>query len=539
MIEGREVVSNTGGVAATPDEAARVGTRVLEQGGNAMDAAAAACLACCMLAPHKNGVGGYMSSAVVLEGASGRVWSLDASAVAPAAAHEHLYDILPVRSGLAGINEDEYQCSVLDDANLFGALSVAVPGQMAAMGMLWEKWGRLEWEAIVAPSQRLLEDGFPYGQELVDYMREYEAPLRHFEHTIRHLMPHNRFPDPDELWHRPDMEKTLARLADAGWRDFYDGEIGRQIVDTIQAAGGILTREDMASFSPRLTHPYTVPYRNAQVYGTILPHGSITTLQILQMLACFDPAGTEEVLYWHRLAEVGKLAWRDRLLHVADPDFADVPVERLLSAEYAAGRAETLLQFPRHIDRLTQGISGKTHSQTLHVSTADAEGNVVSITITQGGEFGSCFTVPDTGIILGHGMCRLDPRPGGVNSVAAGKRPLNNGVPLIVRLPDRDVAIGLPGGRRIVNVAAMMAQQLVDLGASAYEVATSPRLHVVTEEPVEVLDTMRPEIVTGLREMGHEVKVVDWICGHAHGAEFLRSEGTVRAAGNGWAAAVA
>ena len=172
MIEGREVVSNTGGVAATPDEAARVGTRVLEQGGNAMDAAAAACLACCMLAPHKNGVGGYMSSAVVLEGASGRVWSLDASAVAPAAAHEHLYDILPVRSGPAGINEDEYQCSVLDDANLFGALSVAVPGKMAAMGMLWEKWGRLEWEAIVALSQRLLEDGFPYGQELVDYMRE-------------------------------------------------------------------------------------------------------------------------------------------------------------------------------------------------------------------------------------------------------------------------------------------------------------------------------------------------------------------------------
>jgi gamma-glutamyltranspeptidase/glutathione hydrolase len=332
------------------------------------------------------------------------------------------------------------------------------------------------------------------------------------------------------------MEKTLQRLAAAGWRDFYDGELGRAIADGVQAAGGILSREDMASYTADVGEPYVGAYRAAKVYGPVLTHGSLTPLQMLQMLDCFEPVSSDQVIYWHRLAEVAKLAWRDRLLYLADPAFVEVPIERMLSPEYARGRVESLLQFPLGVDRSRQGISGKTHTQTLHVSAADIEENVVSMTITQGGEFGSCFTVPGTGIILGHGMCRLDPNPDRANSVAAGKRPLNNGCPLLVRTADRDVAIGVPGGRRIVCVATMMAQQLVDFEATSVQVARSPRLHVVTEEPVEILDTMDGGIVVGLRELGHEVELVDWICGNAHGAEVLKDEGTVRAGGNGWAA---
>ncbi len=538
LIEGYEVVSNKGAVAASPAEAARIGARILEQGGNAMDATTAASLACCMQAPHKNGVGGYMSSAVVVDGSNGRTWSVDASGKAPAAAHESMYEILPRRSDPVGINEDEYGCSVRDDANVHGPLSVAVPGQMAAMGILWERWGRQPWEQIVAPSQTLLEDGFPYGEELADCTAEFEEPLRRYEPTVRHIMPNGQLPRADDIWHRPDMEKTLQRLASAGWRDFYDGALGREIADAVQAAGGIVSREDMASYAADVGEPYLGTYREAQVYGPVLTHGSLTPLQMLQMLDCFDPVDCDQVVYWHRLAEVAKLAWRDRLHYLADPDFAEVPIERLLSPEYARGRVESLLQFPDNVDRSNLGISGKAHTQTLHVSAADVEGNVVSMTITQGGEFGSCFTVPGTGIILGHGMCRLDPNPGLANSVAAGKRPLNNGCPLLVRTADRDVAIGVPGGRRIVCVSTMMAQQLVDFEATSLQVARSPRLHVVTEEPVEILDTMDRGIVAGMRELGHDVEVVDWICGNAHGAECLKKEGKVRAGGNGWAAGV-
>ena len=134
-------------------------------------------------------------------------------------------------------------------------------------------------------------------------------------------MPNGHIPDPDEIWHRPDMEKTLQRLADAGWHNFYDGELGCKIVHAVQAEGGILSHEDMVNFSVRLSEPYSISYRNAEVYGTILPHGCISCLQMLQMLECFDPVGTDETLYRHRLSEVAKRAWRDRLIYVADPDF--------------------------------------------------------------------------------------------------------------------------------------------------------------------------------------------------------------------------
>ena len=197
-----------------------------------------------------------------------------------------------------------------------------------------------------------------------------------------------------------------------------------------------------------------------------MPNGCLSALQILHMLECLPIVPDDQAQYWHQLAEVVKQAWRDRLRYVGDPDFVDVPVERLLSKDYAAGRVEALQQFPEKVDQQVYEASGPAVAETLHVSAADAEGNLVGITITQGGAFGSCLTVPGTGIILGHGMCRLDPRPGRANSVAAHKRPLNNVVPMILRLPQRDVAIGLPA------VAASSAS--VPNSGSALSTSTPP-----------------------------------------------------------------
>lgn len=534
MIEGKEVLSSKGAVAAGPEEATRIGARVLERGGNAMDAAAAACLACCMLQPQMTGIGGYVLCAVVLEGASGQAWCLDANGPAPAAAHERMYEVVSEGEKQGGINETEYGCRVRENANVHGPLAVGIPGTLAGIGLLSERWGRLKWPDILAPSLKLLEDGFPYGAT-ADAIRNNEAVIRRFEPTARHLMPDGRVPKPDEVWHRKDMEKTLTRLASAGWRDFYEGEIGRQIADYIQSTGGLLTREDMAGFRPRLTAPYVTSYRDAQVYGPTLPSGGLSTMQILNMLECFDPVSDQTVTYWHRLAEILKLAWRDRLRYVGDPDFVDVPVERLLSKDYAAGRVETLRQSPDHVDRLSSPPGG-TVPETLHVSTADSEGNLVSATITHGGAFGSCVTVPGAGLILGHGMCRLDPHPGRANSVGPRKRPLHNTAPLVLRLPDRDVAEGLPGGRRIVSVSAQVAHRIVDHGATSHQAAAAPRMHAGPQEPLTVSEALSPDIVQGLVAMGHEVHTAPGVGGGVQCAEVLKREGRVRAGGNTWAA---
>ncbi|NKB70379.1 MAG: hypothetical protein GKR89_25185 [Candidatus Latescibacteria bacterium] len=538
IIEGHQVLAGQGAVSAQYPTAARIGAHILAQGGNAMDAASATSLACCMLAPQSNGIGGYMSAAVVLEGLSDRVWSLDANAIAPAAANEQMYDILPVRQGDKDINEKEYACSVRDDANVYGPQSVAAPGQMAGMGLLHERWGQLPWAQIVAPSQKLLADGFPYGANLANTIRSKEPILRRFPETLKHLAPAGQLPGPDDIWHRPDMEKPLARLAQAGWRDFYDGELGRTIGDCIEAAGGALNRQDMATFEPRLTHPYQITYRDVPVYGPILPNGCLSALQILHMLEGLPVVPDDQAQYWHQLAEVVKRAWRDRLRWVGDPDFVEVPIERLLSKEYAAGRIQDILHFPEQVDSQVFEASGPAVAETLHVSAADSQGNLVGITITQGSAFGSCFTVPGTGIILGHGMCRLDPRPGKANSVAAHKRPLNNVVPMLLRLPQRDVAIGLPGGRRIISVGAQLGQRIVDFNATSLGAATAPRLNAEAQEPLELTRGISPDIVRQLEAMGHRVTLMDAVAGGAHGAEVLKSEGKVRAGGNGWAAGI-
>jgi len=528
MIEGIEVVSKRGAVAANPAEAARVGARILAAGGNAMDAASATSMACCMLEPMSTGVGGYVCCAVVLEGKSGRVWSVDANSIAPAAAHECMYEVSPARSEPLRTNEREYRCTVKDDANVYGPLAVGPPGMMAGMGIVWERWGRLKWPEIVAPSQKLLEDGFPFAR-VAGAIRGMQNLIRKFPATAAHLMPNGELPNPDDVWHRPDMEKTLARVAAAGWRDFYEGEIGGKIADHIREAGGILTREDMAAYQPRVTDPYSITYGPAKVHGPILTNGCITGLQILNMLECLDLPAEDTAQYWHLYAEVLKLAWRDRLSYLADPDFVDVPVARLLSKDYAAGRVETLRQFPTHVDKLAPPDDLAPPHGTLHVSTADAEGNVVSITISQGGGFGSLVTVPGTGIILGHGMCRLDPRPGRANSVGPRKRPLNNTACMLIQLPERDVAVGLPGGRRLIAVNTRAAHLIVDRQYTGRQAAAAPRLHVETKEPVQVTRSVGEPMIEQLRAMGHEIEPVAGVAGVINAAEFLRAEGAVRA----------
>ncbi len=536
--EGREVTCRTGAVAAEPAGAARVGAEVLRAGGNAMDAAAAACLASCVLAPETADLGGYVLSAVVRE-ASGRVWAVDANSVAPAAASESMFRTLPLSGLETGINANEYACRVQDDANVYGPLAVGVPGVMAGIGTLWERWGRLGWEQIVAPSQRLVEDGFPYGPT-AGAIRMKEQVILRFEASARHLMPGGRLPEATDTWRRNDLEKTLARLAAAGWRDFYEGDLGRQIADCVSGMGGILTREDMSAFRPRVEEPYRSTYRDAELFAARLPNGGITVLQILNMLECFDPVSEDSPLYWHRFAEVLKIAWRERLRHLGDPDFGGapaeraVPVERFLDKKDAAGKTARLRREPEWVDH-TPWPSAPQDGGTVQVSAVDAAGNLAAATFSHGGLFGSCVTVPGAGFTLGHGMCRFDPRPGRVNSAGPRKRPLNNIAPTILRMPDRWVATGLRGGRRILSVCAQMCQRFVDSGLSSLGAASAPRIHVETQEPVELQDSLDPRIHAALAAMGHQINPAAEIGASAHTAELLAA-GSVRAGGNVWAA---
>jgi gamma-glutamyltranspeptidase / glutathione hydrolase len=476
MIEGTEIHAPRGVVATGPADAARAGAAIFERGGNAMDAAAAACLACAVLEPQAVDLGGYVAAGVVLEGATGKVWSIDSNTVAPAAARADMFEVLPVRGGPRGINELEYGCSVRDDANIYGPLAAGVPGFVAGVGTLAERWGRLAWADLVEPARQLVESGPDYTLVRVDAEKKRAALSRYAAG-----------------WHPADLARTLARLAHAGWRDFYDGELGSTIADFVLAQGGILTRDDMAAFTPRITPPLESHFRDATIYTAIPPNGGFTALEALD---AFDADPERD--YWTRWARVLPPVWARRL---------DRP-----------------------------GAGASKHG-TVHVAAADAEGNLVSMTISQGGLFGSCLAIPATGIILGHGMCRFDPHPGHPNAPGAGKRPLNNVCPLILRMADRDVAIGARGGRRIVSVAAQFAERIV-AGATVREAATAPRLHILDEGPLELSKNFPPAARDALAAAGYRIEIPDEVAGAAHGAEILKHNGGLRAGGNTWAAGI-
>jgi len=546
LLEGKEVVCKYGAVATGPAEAARVGARILAAGGNAMDAAAAASLACAVLEPESVDLGGYVFSAVVRKAGTDQVWSVDANAVAPHHAQGNMFKVIPADPGKSGINEAEYECSVPGDVNIYGPLAVTVPGFIAGVGTLAEQWGKLRWSEILAPSEQLLEEGFRYGPTAAAIGRRIEI-LQRFESTARHLIPEGKLPQADDVWHRMGLETTLRRLSVHGWREFYTGELGRQIGRYVQEAGGVLTVEDMANYAPRIEPAYSISFRGNLVYGPVLPTGALTSLQILNMLNCFPPSvAVETCEYWHRMAEIMKLAWHDRLRYLADPRFESVPVERLLDRAYAQGRTETLRQFPNSINLLDSKIALPGPHGTVHVSAADAEGNLVSATISQGNPFGSCLTVPGTGVILGHGICRFDPRPGLPNSITGGKRPLSNVAPLIISLPDRDIALGTRGGRPIINVCAQLAHRFVEASLSTSALLKSPRLHVCTREPLEFLEfefteSVGQNIVEELTSMGHTIRrkheEVEG-AGAAHCLEIIKSDNVVCASGNTWAAGI-
>jgi gamma-glutamyltranspeptidase / glutathione hydrolase len=537
LTEGPQVSGTKGVVVAESELVARAGGKILEEGGNAFDAACAASLACSMVHPDKCGIGGYLLTGVAIDGASGRAWSIDANSRAPAAAHEDMYEVGPATAPGARLNAMEYDCSVRDDANVHGALAVGVPGQMGGIGTLHERWGRLPWARLVQPSLDLLADGIPIGAGLANSISGLEGVIRRYPATAEHLLVDGKVPAQGSTWHRPHMERTLERLATAGWQDFYDGEVAGAIVDSVRDAGGILTRRDMATFQPRISEPYSARYRDAEILGAILPNGPISVLQALNMLDCFDAADVDDITWWHRMAEVLKRVWRDRLTYLADPDYADVPVERLLNRDYARGLVEDLLRFPEAVDKQPFAAGGGV-PETSHVSTADSDGNVVSATITQGGGFGSAFTVPGWGIILGHGMCRLDPRPGRANSVAGGKRPLNNVMTMVLRTATRDIALGMPGGRRIISVGPQLVSRLIDTGAACAEAALAPRMHIMGAEPLE-LEIAAPDALAGMLEsMGHSIKRMERVGGHAAGAEFSKVDGSVSGGGGGMAVAL-
>jgi gamma-glutamyltranspeptidase/glutathione hydrolase len=508
-----------GMVVTSEPGAARAGLAMLEQGGNAVDAAVATAFALAVTQPFSAGLGG--GAFLLIRDASGKIFALDARETAPAAATRDMY----------------LQPGVPERASLSGPLAVATPGFVAGCAMALERYGTLPLAAVLAPAIALAEEGVeigPYHVAMLGAMGARGFPQR-FPETARIQFP----PDGEALrpgWRlvQSDLAHTLRRIATEGPEVVYTGDVGAAIALAVASRGGILTRSDLANYRPLLREPVAGTYRGFAVHSFPPPSsGGVALVETLNILEGAELAslGAGSSASLHRVAEAMKLAFADRAAYLGDPDFVDVPSAHLVSKAYAdtlrarldpvwwrrapwhwfAG--ERALRVPG--PGLPQNDSG-----TVHLSTADLAGNAVALTMTINTPFGSGITAEGTGILLNNEMDDFAVAIGvpnayglvdtrGANAIAPGKRPLSSMTPTII---EKDGALamvtGSPGGPRIITTTLLSVLNVIDYGMDVSEAVSAPRFHHQWQPDVLFVEPAVPsDVVEALRERGHDVDV--------------------------------
>ncbi len=444
-------IGRAGLVASQVREAAEIGAAILEAGGDAVDAAVAASFALAALEPWNSGLGG-IGHMVVWRAKEGRAEWIDFGPVSP----ENLDPAAFPLAGGAGGDLFAWP-AVVGDRNVHGALSIAVPGQVAGLGLAHERFGRLPWKDVLAPAIEIARAGMPVDWYTTLRVALFARELALYDDTAKVWLPNGLPPvaTVDSSANRLVLGRladTLARLAATGAGDFYQGDVARELVRDVRRAGGVLSPEDLKRYRARHGAPRTFAYRDAVLH---LP-GRLTAAPTL-------------------MAALGGFAAR-----ALDPD-APGPATYLAYAEaLSAAYAERL-------EKIGDISDARDPACTTHLNVVDRDGNMAALTQTLLSVFGSKLVSPSTGILLNNGVMWFDPRPGRANSLAPAKRPLTNMCPAIATRDDRGwLAIGGSGGRKILPAVAHVLSFLIDYRMDLETAFHRPRIDASGEPAVSV-----------------------------------------------------
>jgi gamma-glutamyltranspeptidase/glutathione hydrolase len=519
-----EAVSEAGVVAAKTPLAAQFGVKVLENGGNAVDAAVVTAGVAAITEPWMSGFGGG-GFLVRYDSKSGESSVVSYPMVAPKSATP---DMFPLSGGKPDAELFGWP-AVIGAANIVGAKSVCVPGTPAGLALALQKYGTYSFAEALNPAIDLARHGFPVTWHTSMEIARDIANLRKFDATQATFCPDGIVPwspsqDNPTLLKQADLADTLETLAKDGPRAYYEGEIAQKIVTHLNGLGANFSLDDFGGYKATIEDALIGTYNGHQVITTNNGTGGPTLLESLGLLDGFAlsqvPHNSVEAL--HLYAQAFAIAFADRFAYLADPNFVEVPIQALLSDAYLDARCEQILQ--DRIGNIKAGTKeqlGVSHSlsgsmpdyssggSTTHISVIDKDGVTVSLTQTLLSLWGSRVTIPETGILMNNGMMWFDPEPGRPNSVEGGKKPLSNMSPAILtRNSETVAALGASGGRRIMNCVAQIAMNLVDHNMSMQEAVTAPRIDRSTAS-LYVSSRMSKATVDGLATLGHRVSVRD------------------------------
>ena len=523
MTEKRPATGSRGMVVTNHPLGSAAGAEMLAAGGNAVDAAIGALFALTVVEPMMVGIFGAGMAHLRL--ADGRHLVIDSYTTAPAASRPDMFK--PVSDTWPDYLRAE------GDVNLIGLLSVGVPGTLKAWAEAVARFGRLDLETVMQPAIRHAERGFRATPYLVAAVTETAPELARFPETARTFLPGGAPIKAGDLIVMPEYAATLRLIAAKGTGVLYGGDLGATVADYMRRDGGIITVDDLAHYRTIERQPIRGRYRGFEITGPPPPTaGGLHLVEMLNILEGFDPRGLGfgTADYFHLIAEVLKIGFADRNACTGDPAFVDIPVERLLSREHAAARRAQIRpdRAGEYGVGLAQGVAaGSAH--TTHVTTADADGNVVAMTQTINNLFGSKATVPGTGMLLNNTMALFDPHPGTPASIAPGKRVTSSMAPTIVLRDGKPAwALGLPGGVRIFTSVFQAVVNLIDHGMTLQEAVEAPRIWSQGQE-LEMEQDIPAAIRDAVAARGHEVAAVGGVAGGMNAVAFA-ADGTLEGA---------
>lgn len=493
-------------VCAESSEASAAGAALLAAGGNAVDAAVAAALAETIVAPHNAGIGGFAGQMLVYRADTGQTHALRFDTLAPAAAMPGMF---------VGRRREHRS----------GPSSVGVPGVLRGLETAVLRFGSRPWRDVVEPARQLAEDGVVLGAVSAAMMAAYRNSIPDDPGLAAMLMPEGRLLVAGERIRYPDLARSLGQIADAGADAFYRGPLGEATVRCLREAGGLLSMADLAAYQTVVDAPLAVPFGAHEALVPGLPGGGLTALQCLRILEHLPPPRAsrpvDDPVYLHHLIQTMKLAWRDRLTHMADPAAMACDPLHFVSDAHTRALAERILD-----GRVAEDFRVPADfSCTSHVSAGDRAGNLVTVTYTHGLAYGAMVVPPGTGIILGHGMARFDADPTRPNAIAPGKRALHNLCPMMVLREGRPcIAVGWTGGRRIPNVVLQVVENLTRFAMPPAEAMAAPNLHTEGANPVRIERGFPEATLAALQARGHRLETLEAPIGF--GAALVRGEGS-------------
>jgi len=495
--QGRSMVVTKFGIVAAPQFlASQAGAHILEEGGNAIDAAIAANAVMGVVQPYVNGMGGDLF-VLYYEAKTGKLYGLNSSGWTPKA-----------------LTIDYLKAHNVDKINPIGVETIDIPGAVAGWDALRTRFGTLPFTQTLAPAIYYAQNGFPLAERNARYW--VAKRLMKQPGYAETYVPNGVAPKVGDLFKNPALANSLRQVAEHGRDAFYNSPMTDTMVKFLQSQGGTHTREDFADFQPEWVEPVSTTYRGWTVYE-LPPNGQgVAALSMLNIMEQFPMAqyGHNSVDALHVMIEAKKLAYADMYHYVGDPRFTPVPVKEMISKDLAKERAKLIDMNKASCQVLPSKIAQQLNAQgnsTIYLSTIDKDGNIVSLIQSNFSGYGTGMVAPGLGFSFHNRGAGFDLTPGKPNSLAGHKRPLHTIIPAFMQKGDVHIGFGIMGGWNQAQAHAQFVANVVDYGMNVQAALEQPRFTKGTFDgcDVQMEETIPESVRADLTKRGHQIQLLE------------------------------